>query len=83
MVIETAKSRYKNRTGVSEFKSFHLWEAVRHQLKWGAKSTGSSTTDPWISLSDPKTEEEVTRPNGRYRSKAVARKGKRRKGSSY
>jgi hypothetical protein len=31
MVLETAKERYKNRTGGSEFKRFHSWEAVRHQ----------------------------------------------------
>jgi ribosomal protein L32E len=56
MVLETAKQRYKNRTG-SEFKRLHWWEAVRHQPKWRAKLAGSSTTDLFFSLSDAATEE--------------------------
>jgi hypothetical protein len=65
MVLETAKERYKNRAGGFEFKCFHCWEAMRHQTKWRAKSASSSTTDPWISSSDPTTEDEVIRPIGR------------------
>jgi hypothetical protein len=30
MVLEVVKERYKNKTGGSEFKRFHWWEAVRH-----------------------------------------------------
>jgi hypothetical protein len=82
MVVETANERYKNRTGGFEFKCFHWWEAVRHQPKWRAKSASSLTTDPWISSSDPTTEEEVTRPMGWDRVKASMRKGKEKEGSS-
>jgi hypothetical protein len=70
-VLETAKERYKNRTGGFKFKRFHWWEAVRHQPKWRAKSTCSSTTDSWISSSDPAIEEEVTHPIDQDRVKAV------------
>jgi hypothetical protein len=62
MVFETAKERYKNSAGDSEFKCFHWWEAVRHQSKRRAKSADSSITDPWVFLSDCMGEEEVTRP---------------------
>jgi hypothetical protein len=75
MVLETAKERYKNRTGGFGFKDFHWWEAVRHQHKWRAKSASSSTTDPWVCLSDRMSEEEVTRPIDRDRAKVAARKG--------
>jgi hypothetical protein len=34
IVLETIKLRYKNRTGGSEFKCLHWWEAVRHC--WGS-----------------------------------------------
>jgi hypothetical protein len=70
MVLETAKQWYKNQTGF-EFKRLHWWEAVRHQPKWRAKSAGPSTTDPFLSLSEATTEEEVTHPIGRDRAKAV------------
>jgi hypothetical protein len=82
IVLETAKEQYKNRTGDSEFKRFHWWEAVSHQPKWRAKSASSSTTDLWISSSDPVTEEEVTHPIGRDRAKAATRKGQGKKASS-
>jgi hypothetical protein len=64
MVLEIVKEWYKNRTGGSEFKRFHLWEAVRHQHKWRTKYVGSSITDPWVSSSDHTGEEEVTRLMG-------------------
>jgi hypothetical protein len=82
MILETVKQQYKNRTEGSKFKRFHWWEAVRHQPKWRARSTGSSTTDPFISSSDPATNEEVIHPIDRDRAKAAARKGKEKKGSS-
>jgi hypothetical protein len=41
-----------------------------------ARSVDSSTTYSFISSSDPATEEEVTHPIGRDRTKAAARKGK-------
>jgi hypothetical protein len=82
MVLETAKQWYKNWTEGSEFKRFYWWEAVRHQSKWRVRSVGSFIIDPFISLSDPATEEEVTRPFGRDRAKAATRKGKEKKGSS-
>jgi hypothetical protein len=43
---------------------------------------GSSTTDPFLSSSDPATEEEMTRPIGRDRTKVTARKGKVKECSS-
>jgi hypothetical protein len=49
---------------------------VRHQPKWRAKSVDSSTTDPWISLSDLTTEEEVIHPIDRDRAKAASQKEK-------
>jgi hypothetical protein len=82
MVLETTKERYKNKTGVSEFKRFHWWEAMRHQPKWRAKPTGTSTTDQWVSSSDPVIEEEVTHPIGRDRVKVAAQKGKGNEGSN-
>jgi hypothetical protein len=80
MVLETAKQRYKNRTGV-EFKRLHKWEAVRHQPKWRARSAAPSTTDPFLFSSDAVTEEEVTHPIDRDRAMAAMRKGKRKEGS--
>jgi hypothetical protein len=80
MVLETVKERYKNRTGGSEFKRFHWWEAMRHQLKWRPKFAGSFITNTWVSSSDHAIEEEVTHPIGRDRAKAVARKRKRKEG---
>jgi hypothetical protein len=82
MVLDIAKERYKNQIGGSGFKRFHWWEAVRHQPKWRAKLAGSSTTDPWVSLSDRTGEEAVTRPIGHDRAKAAVRKGKVKEGSS-
>jgi hypothetical protein len=79
MVLETAKQQYKNWTG-SEFKRLHWWEAVRHQLKWRARSAASSTTDPFLSSSEAATEEDVTCPIGQDRAKAAARKGKGKEG---
>jgi hypothetical protein len=55
---------------------------MRHQPNWRAKSASSSTTDSWVSLSDCTSEEEVTRPIGQDRAKAVTRKGKAKEGSS-
>jgi hypothetical protein len=81
MVLETAKQRYKNRTGF-EFKRLHWWEVVRHQPKWRVRSSGSSTIDPFLSLTDPATEEEVTCPIGRDRAKAAAWKRKEKECSS-
>jgi hypothetical protein len=52
---------------------------VRHQSKWKVKFAGLSTTDPWISLSDRVTEEEVTCPIGRDRAKAMMWKGEGKK----
>jgi hypothetical protein len=63
MVLEIAKQRYKNRTGV-EFKRFHWWKAVRYQPKWRARSDAPSTIDAFVCLSEVGTEEEVTRPIG-------------------
>jgi hypothetical protein len=82
MVLETAKEHNKNWTGESEFKHFHWWEAVRHQPKWRAKSSSSSTTDSWVSSSDRTCEEEVTCPIDQDRVKAAAQKGKANEGSS-
>jgi hypothetical protein len=76
MVLETAKERYKSRTEGFEFKRFHWWDAVKHQPKWRAKYGGSSSTDPWVSLSELIGEEEVSHPMGRDRAKAATRKGK-------
>jgi hypothetical protein len=76
MVLETTKERYKTRTGDSEFKCFHWWEAVKHQPKWRAKFANSSIIDSWVSSSDRMGEDEVTDPMGRDRDKAVTRKGK-------
>jgi hypothetical protein len=53
-----------------------------YQLKLRAKSVSPSTTDPWISSSDPTTEEEVTYPMGQDRAKAATRKGKGKEGLS-
>jgi hypothetical protein len=82
MVLTTTNEWYKNRTRGSKFKCFHWWEAVRHQPKWRAKSTGSSTTDPWVSSSDRTGEEEVAHPIGHDRAKATVWKGKANEGSS-
>jgi hypothetical protein len=76
MVLETAKERYKSRTGGSVFKCFHWWNTVKHQPKWRAKFVGSSSTNPWVSLSDRTTEEEVSHPMDRDRAKATTWKGK-------
>jgi hypothetical protein len=45
-------------------------------------STGSSTTYPFISSSDPAVEENVTHPTGRDRDKTVMWKGKGKEDSS-
>jgi hypothetical protein len=55
---------------------------VRHQSKWRARSTAPSTMDLFVYSSEAATEEEVTRPIGRDRAKAAARKGKAKEGSS-
>jgi hypothetical protein len=81
MVLETAKQRYKNWTG-SELKRLHRWEAVRHQPKWMARSAASSTTDPFVSLSEVATEEQVTRLIDQDRAKSAAREGKWKECSS-
>jgi hypothetical protein len=75
MVLETAKQRYKNHTG-SEFKRLYWWEAVRYQPKWRARSAASSTMDPFLSLSEAATEDEVTCPICQDRAKAATQKGK-------
>jgi hypothetical protein len=49
---------------------------VWHQLNWRKKSAGSSTADPFISLSDPTTKGKVTHPIGWDRAKAATQKGK-------
>jgi hypothetical protein len=72
MVLETVKGRYKNKTRGYEFKCFNWWEAMRHQLKWRAKSVGSFTTNPWIFSSDHAIEEEVAHPIDQDRAKAAA-----------
>jgi hypothetical protein len=74
MVLETTKQWYKWR--------LHWWEAVWHQPKWRARSAGSSTTDPFLSSTDPVTEDEVTHPIGHDRVKAATQKGKGKEGSS-
>jgi hypothetical protein len=81
MVLETVKQRYKNQTG-SEFKRLHWWEAVRHQLKWMARSAASSIMNPFVSSSEAAIEEEVTRPIDRDKAKLVVRKEKGKEGSS-
>jgi hypothetical protein len=81
MVLETAKQRYKNRTGF-EFKCLHWWKAMRHQPKWRERSASLSTTDPFVSSSEVATEEEMTHPIGRNRAKSAARKEKGKKDSS-
>jgi hypothetical protein len=53
---------------------------VRHQPKWRARSTDSSTIDSFLSTSDPATEEEVTHPIGQDRAKAATQKGKVKEG---
>jgi hypothetical protein len=53
---------------------------VSHQPKWRAKSADSSTTDPFISSSDPATED-VTCPIGRDRAKVTVRNRKGKVGS--
>jgi hypothetical protein len=70
MVLEIAKQRYKNRTG-AEFKRFHWWDGVRYQPKWMARSGAPSIMDAFISLSEARTEEEMTRPIGRDRAKTT------------
>jgi hypothetical protein len=81
MVLETAKQRYKNRTG-SKFKRLHWWEAVRYRPKGRAWSTGSSTIDQFLSSTDLAIEEEVTHPIGQDRAKATAWKEKGKEDSS-
>jgi hypothetical protein len=51
---------------------------VRHQPKSRAKSATSSTSDPWVSSSDCRDEEEVNHPIGQDKTNAVAR-GRQRK----
>jgi hypothetical protein len=80
MFLETAKQWYKNRTWF-EFKHLHWWEAVGDQPKWRERSAGSSTINPFLSSSDPATEE-GTHPIGRDRAKATAQKGKETEGSN-
>jgi hypothetical protein len=82
MILETAKQRYKNQSGGSEFKHLHWFEAVRHQPKWRARSASSSTIDPFLSSSDPTTKEKVTHPIGQNRAKPAAWKGNGKEGSS-
>jgi hypothetical protein len=60
----------------------HSLNYIEDNAKHRAKSAGSSITDSWISLSDPTTEEEVTRPMGRDRDKTAVQKGKRKECSS-
>jgi hypothetical protein len=55
---------------------------VRHQPKWRARSAGSYTTDPFLSLSEAATEEKMTRPIGQDKAKAAMRKGKENEGSN-
>jgi hypothetical protein len=71
MVPEIAKQRYKNQNG-AEFKHFHWWEAVRYQSKWRVRSDAPSKVDAFVSLSEGRTEEEVTHFIGRDRAKMVA-----------
>jgi hypothetical protein len=78
MVFEIEKQRYKNQIG-SEFKHLHWWKAVRQQPKWRARPAASSTTDLFLSSSDPATEEEVTCPIGRDRARWAHERGKGRK----
>ncbi|XP_039839184.1 glutathione S-transferase T2-like [Panicum virgatum] len=91
MVMDEAKARYARRAG-HEFKLFHWWEAVRHQPKWSVKYGGGPNIDVSkrsrlgasgeYSSGSRETDEEVNRPPGRDRSKAAARKGKGKVGSS-
>jgi hypothetical protein len=55
---------------------------VRHLPKWRARSAASSTTNPFLSSSDPAIEDEVTCLIGRDRAKAAVQKGKGKEGSS-
>lgn len=91
MVMEAAKARYAQRAK-HEFKLFHWWEAVRHQPKWSVKHGAGPTIDVSkrsrlgesgeYSSGSHDTEGEVSRPMGRDRSKAAARKAKGKGGSS-
>jgi hypothetical protein len=49
---------------------------VKHQFKWRAKSGHSSSTDLWVSSSEPTSKEEIFRPVDHDRAKATAWKGK-------
>jgi hypothetical protein len=81
MVPEIAKQRYKNQND-AEFKHFHWWEAVRYQSQWRVRSDAPSKVDAFVSLSEARTEEEVTHFIGRDRAKMVARKGKGKEDSN-
>jgi hypothetical protein len=78
MILKTVKERYKSMTWGSKLKRLHWWNIVKHQPKWRAKFTGSSSIDPWVSSSDRMIEEEVYHPMGRDRAKAAMQKGKRK-----
>jgi hypothetical protein len=81
MVLEIAKQRYKNRTGV-ESKRFHWWEGVRYQPKYRTRSDAPSTMYAFVSSSEAETEEDVTHPIGRDRANTVVRNGKEKEDSS-
>jgi hypothetical protein len=55
---------------------------MRHQPKLRARSAGLSIMDPFFSLSEAATEEEVTHPIGWDRAKVAMRKGKGQEDSS-
>lgn len=85
MVMKAAKARYAQKTG-QKFRHYHWWQVVRHQPKWSMKHGDGPSGDvsnrtrlgasSGYSSDDRSTEEEVTRPMGRDRAKAAARKGK-------
>jgi hypothetical protein len=85
MVMEAAKARYRQKAG-HEFRLFHWWQVVRNQPKWSRKHGGGPSIDVSkrsrlgssgeYTSGSRETDEEVSRPMGRDRAKAAARKGK-------
>jgi hypothetical protein len=81
MVMAAAKARYKNtHKDHKEFKLEHWWNIVRHQPKWLGRDDASKRArlgeSGEYSSGGGNTEEEVTRPIGRDRAKAAARRGR-------
>ena len=90
MVMEATKAKYL-KDMKHEFKLEHQWEAVRHHPKWankggdesdGSKRTRLTSTGEYSSAGSRASEEEISRPIGRDRAKAAARKNKGKATSS-